>query len=268
MAIGFIRPHVPWYVSQKWYDKFPLSDIVTPNYKADDFDDIPELARKITAVPMMPDTEWLIETNQWKNIVQAYLASIAFVDEQIGKVLNVLENSEYANNTIVVLWSDHGYHLGEKNRVAKQSLWERSTRVPLIFKIPGVSKSVVCDKPVQVLDMYPTLAALCRLPKPRHIDGNSLVGLIHNPDMKWKHSALSFFGKNNVTVRNDRYRLIQYEDGSIELYDMILDPNEWVNLATMPLYEEIIRTLRKAIPKKMVEKSAYTFLNFHEYFNR
>lgn len=268
MAVGFIRPHVPWYVTKKWYDMFPLKDIITPPYKPDDYNDIPEMGYKVTAVPMMPDTEWLIETNQWKELVQAYLACIAFVDAQVGKVLDALENSAYAKNTIVVLWSDHGYHLGEKNRVAKQSLWERSTRVPLIFKIPGINQSSVCDKPVQLIDMYPTLAALCGLPRPMQTDGNSLDGLIRNPDEKWKHKALSFFGEGNVSVRDERYRLIQYEDGSLELYDIMLDPNEWNNLANDSGYKNIIRKLQRAVPKKMSEKSAYTFINFHEHFNR
>lgn len=268
MAVGFIRPHVPWYVSQRWYDMFPLKSIITPPYKKNDYDDIPEMGRKVTAVPMMPDTEWLIETGQWKAMVQAYLASIAFVDAQVGKVLDALKNSPYADNTIVVLWSDHGYHLGEKNRVAKQSLWERSTSVPLIFKVPGINKSIVCDKPVQLLDMYPTLAELCGLPQPKHIDGNSLTGLMQNPEIKWKHKALSFFGKGNVTVRDERYRFIQYEDGSQELYDMLLDPNEWNNLAHVPDYKKIIRELLRSVPRNMSEKSAYTFLNFHEHFNR
>lgn len=267
MAVGFIRPHVPWYVTQKWYDMFPLEDIITPPYNPDDYNDIPEMGRKVTAVPMMPDTKWLIETGQWKKMVQAYLASIAFVDAQIGKVLDALEHSAHTNNTIVVLWSDHGYHLGEKNRVAKQSLWERSTRVPLIFKVPGLKGAVVHSKPVQLIDIYPTLAAMCGLPGPKNIEGNSLVKLMQNSSMHWNRHALSFFGKNNVTVRDERYRLIQYEDGSTELYDLQTDPNEWNNLANDTRYKQVIRKLRRSIPERMSEKSAHTFLNFHEHFN-
>ena len=141
LAVGFVRPHVPWYVPQKWFDKFPLENIQTPLYLANDFNDIPEFGKKVTDVPMMPSTEMLIEKKQWKNAVQAYLACINFVDAQVGKVLDALKQSDYSNNTIVVLWSDHGYDLGEKNRFAKQALWNRDTKTVLMIKglnaIPG-----------------------------------------------------------------------------------------------------------------------------------
>jgi arylsulfatase A-like enzyme len=140
LSVGFIRPHVPWHVPKKWFDMFPVDKIQVPPYLENDFNDIPEIGKKVAELKEMPTTKWCIEKNEWKNAIQGYLASMAFVDAQVGKVLKALEESPYHKNTIIVLWSDHGYHLGEKNRFAKQSLWQRSTHAPLIFKTPWQKK--------------------------------------------------------------------------------------------------------------------------------
>ena len=140
LGVGFIRPHVPWYVPQKWYDMYDVEGIETPPYLPSDMDDIPEIGKEIADVPMMPTTEWAIETGQWKEIVRAYLTCTTFTDHYVGKVLDALEKSGYADNTVVVLWADHGYHVGEKGRFAKHSLWERATRVPLIVAGPGLGR--------------------------------------------------------------------------------------------------------------------------------
>ncbi|HKK62531.1 MAG TPA: sulfatase, partial [Bacteroidales bacterium] len=124
LAAGFLRPHVPWLVPQKWLDMYPKEQINLPPYLENDFDDIPEFAQKVAEAPMMPTTEELIASGEWKDVLQAYLACITFVDAQVGKLLDALKNSAYSDNTIIVLWADHGYHLGEKNRFAKQALWE------------------------------------------------------------------------------------------------------------------------------------------------
>ncbi len=267
MAVGFTRPHVPWYAPQKWFDMFPKDSIKTPPYLKSDFDDIPDFAKKVANVPMMPTTEEMIKSGEWKDIIQAYLACTAFVDHQVGKVLSALENSKYANNTIIVLWSDHGYHLGEKNRFAKQALWERDTRAPLIFKlINSKNKGQVVDKPVQLIDIYPTLLDACNLPPYKLADGNSLYGLINNDKKKWNHKALSFYGEGNIAVRGSNFRLIQYEDGSLELYDMKKDPNEWHNLAKNPAYRSVIKDLQKEIPKKWAPISLYSFYKVNPYF--
>jgi iduronate 2-sulfatase len=145
LAVAFLRPHVPWYVPEKWFEKHPLSSVQTPPYLPGDMTDIPAIGADLASVPMMPTTDWAIKNKQWENICQAYLACISFVDHYVGQVLNALENSAYKNNTIVVLWSDHGYHLGEKNRFAKHSLWERATKVPLIIagpNLPGGKESI------------------------------------------------------------------------------------------------------------------------------
>ncbi len=249
MAVGFIRPHTPFYAPQKWFDLYPVEHITLPPYKADDFDDLPEMALELTFMRQMPSTEWAIKSGEWKNIVQAYLACISFVDDCVGTVLDALDESGHAENTIVVLWSDHGYHIGEKNRVSKHSLWERSVRVPLIFSVPGISGGQKTDGATSLLDLYPTLLDLCGLPRNSKNEGVSVVPLIENPSAEWNHLALTTYGKGNHSVRSRDYRYIVYEDGSEELYDMQRDPNEWTNLAMKKNYAYMKKHLRSALPK-------------------
>ena len=266
LAVGFVRPHVPWYAPQKWFDMFPKDEIKTPPYLAKDFEDIPLMAYRVAEAPMMPTTEELIASGEWKDVMQAYLACIAFVDAQVGKVLDALENSQYAENTIVVLWADHGYHLGEKNRFAKQALWERDTRTVLIFKKPGQQKAQQVKAPAQLVDIYPTLTQLAGLPPYKMAEGHSLVPLLNDPQIAWKYPALSFYGEGNVVVRDQQYRLIQYEDGSQELYDMQNDPNEWQNLAYKEENQERIMNLQKWIPKEWAPLSQFSEYDFNSYF--
>lgn len=266
LTVGFYRPHVPWYLPKKWFDLFPLSDITTPPYDPSDMLDVPAMGKRVSDVPMMPATDWLISTNQWKDVVQAYLASMAFVDAQVGKVLDALEQSPYATNTIVVLLSDHGYHLGEKNRVAKQALWERDTHVPLIIRQPRGRSNVVCKAPVQLIDIYPTLASLCALKMDHSVDGHSLQPLLNDPAASWKHPAMTFYGVGNVSIRDERYRLIQYEDGSEELYDLEKDANEWNNLAGKKEASKRITALRAFIPKAWAPSSPFVTYPANAYF--
>lgn len=266
LAVGFVRPHVPWYAPKKWFDMFPLDKIETPPYNPHDFDDIPDMGKRVADVPMMPTTEELIQTNEWKDVIRAYLACIAFVDAQVGKVLEALENSEYADNTIVVLWSDHGYHLGEKNRFAKQALWERDTRTILTIKTPGAKQGKTCNAPVQLVDMYPTLTDLCNLPKYKLADGHSLSPFLENPELPSIHPSLSFYGVGNIAVRNERYRLMQYEDGSMEFYNMKKDPNEWNNLANDADKQQIITQMKAFIPENWAPLSPYSSYNINTYF--
>jgi len=217
---------------------------------------------------MMPTTEELITSNEWKDVVRAYLACITFVDAQVGKVLDALENSEYAENTIVVLWSDHGYHLGEKNRFAKQALWERDTRTVLMIKDPKGKRGQICKAPVQLLDIYPTLTDLCQLPDYMLAQGHSLRPFLNNPKARAPYPALSFYGVGNVAVRNERFRLIQYEDGSMEFYDMQKDPDEWNNLAENVSYQEEITRLKKFIPGEWADLSRFSKYDINPYFKK
>ncbi|MEP0418038.1 MAG: sulfatase [Cyclobacteriaceae bacterium] len=267
LTVGFIRPHVPLMVPQRWFDLIDREQIEFPPYLPNDFDDIPEMGKKVSEAPMMPTTEELIKSNEWKDVLHAYLASVAFVDAQVGKVLDALQNSSYADNTIIVLLSDHGYHLGEKNRFAKQALWERDTRVPMIIKPlkANFESGMRINQPVQLLDIYPTSLDLCGLPPNDQLEGHSVTPLFAG-QTKWNHCSLSIYGEGNIAIRNRQYRLIQYEDGSQELYDLINDPNEWKNLTNSPEHQNLIRELKSHIPKEWAKNSLYSKYTFNEYF--
>ena len=266
LAVGFVRPHVPWYVPQEWFDLHPLDSIELPPYRKGDLDDIPLLARSIVDMPMMPTTEWALENDQWKNIIQAYLACVSFVDHCVGRVLDALEEGGHAQDTVVVLWSDHGYHLGEKSRFAKQSLWERSTRVPLIIAAPGLRGGQKSLRPVSLMDVYPSLLELCNLPANGRNEGVSLVPLLKDPAAQWERTAITTYGRNNHAVRNGSHRYIRYEDASEELYDLQHDPNEWTNLAKQPGSKEVKRRLSQWLPTTNAPWSPYTFNHCNDYF--
>jgi len=266
LAAGFLRPHVPWFVPKKWFDKHPIDKITTPPYLPNDYDDLPEIAIKVADVPMMPTTEWAIKNKKWKEIVQAYLACVSFVDFYVGEVLKALEQSPYAKNTIVVLWSDHGYHIGEKNRFAKHSIWERATRAPLIITGPKLNSDQICSKPVSMIDLYPTLLDMCALPPNSQNEGHSLKLLLDNPGAEWEHAAVTTYGRNNHAVRSEFYRYIRYENGAEELYDHRKDENEWYNLAANPEYDSMKERLRKYLPKVNARWAASSQYDINKYF--
>jgi len=266
MGVGFLRVHVPLYVPQKWFDLYPLEEIQTPPYKSDDLDDIPPVGLQINDLPMMPSTEWAIENNEWKKIVRAYLACISYVDYELGRVLDALENSQHADNTVIVLWSDHGYRLGEKGTFAKHALWETATKAPLMFAGPNVPRGKKIDAPVEMLSIYPTLLELSSLPAYARNEGKSLVAMMQD-DIGIENSyALTTYGINNHAVRTTNFRHIQYEDGTQELYDHSKDPNEWTNLADNPRYKDKIRELQSFLPTKNIKWDAKSNYTFQPYF--
>ncbi|WP_318249037.1 sulfatase [Paraglaciecola chathamensis] len=268
IAGGFLRPHVPWTVPQKWFDMNPIDEIDLPPYLKEDLNDVPEIAKKITEFKMMPTTDWAIKNGEWKNMVQAYLASISFVDHYVGEVLDALEKSQYADNTIVVLWGDHGYDVGEKNRFAKMSLWETATKTTLIIKPAKNSVKSVSNRPVSLLDLYPTLVKMCGLPANSANQGHDITPLLHNPQEKWDKVAITTFGPNNHAIRTDRYRYIHYEDGSEELYDHSSDPNEWYNLAGNPSYRAVKNELKKRLPDVNAPWSPVSQYTSNDYFKK
>ncbi len=231
MAIGFYRPHVPFYAPSRIFKDHPLEQTQLPPTRKDDRDDLPETAKQVTAKVPPLDHVWFEESGQWRAAVQAYLACIQWTDEQVGRVLDALEASPHGDNTIIVLYSDHGFHLGEKSRWTKMSLWERSTHVPFIVSAPGFPRGQDCSRPSELLSIYPTLIELCGLPENPYLEGRSLVPLLRNPDLEWPYPALTTYGQNNHAVRSEQFRYIRYYDGSEELYDLEADPNEWDNLA-------------------------------------
>ncbi len=253
VAIGIYRPHPPWYVPQKYLDLYPLEEIELPEILESDLDDVPEAALIggfSGNMPPMGFHNWVVEAGVWHEGVQAYLASVSFADAMVGELLSALDRSGRADNTIIVLWSDHGWHLGEKHRWRKQTLWEESTRVPLIIVAPGTTEpGSRTNRVVSLVDLYPTLAELAGFEIPEHVDGRSLMPLLIDPATDWQHVALSTFGYKNHAVRSDRYRYIRYADGSEELYDHDSDPHEWQNLAADPEYSTIKQELIEQLPQ-------------------
>lgn len=251
LAAGFRLPHVPCFASQKWFDMFPTeNEIKLPAYLANDRDDVPFFSWYLHWDLPEPRLSWLKDANQWHNLVRSYLASTTFMDSQIGRLLDALDESGEASNTVVVLWSDNGWHVGEKDITGKNSLWKPSTRVPLIFAGPGVSLGGRCAQPAELLDIYPTLLELCGLPPNPELEGHSLKPQLLNAKAKRQWPAISTANRNSHAVITDKWRFIQYADGSQELYDDQKDPDEWTNLASNPKYKKIIADLKKWLPKK------------------
>ena len=254
MAVGFVRPHVPYTAPKEYFDLYNLNAIEIPKVPDNEMTDIPNMGKSIAFGTIQTGDHYAVvnlSDTYWKELVYGYLACVSFVDDQLGKVMKALENSKYADNTIVVLWSDHGQHLGEKKHWRKQALWEESTRVPLCFTIPGQKiRGQTSNRVVSLLDIYPTLVELCGLPEAKKLQGESLVPLIQNPDLEWKKPVLSTWYYKNHAVRSENWRYIHYRDGSEELYDHRNDPGEHINLALNPEYADIIDIHKKWLPEK------------------
>lgn len=247
LAVGFKRPHMPWQAPGKYYDKFPASEMVLPTVPADDLRDIPKAG--LAMAKPNGDHAKMLATNNWKYAVQGYLATINFMDGQLGRVLDALESSPHRDNTIICLWSDHGWHLGEKQHWRKFALWERATKAPLMFVAPGLTKpGTVCQTPVDFMNIYPTLADLCGLPVGEHLSGVSMRPLLADVEASWDHPAMTTHGRGNHAICYKNWRYIRYADGSEELYDHESDPNEWTNLATRSESRPIIQQLAAHLP--------------------
>jgi choline-sulfatase len=250
LAVGFRLPHVPCFASQKWFDLFPPEpEIALPPVLKNDRADVPEFSWYLHWKLPEPRLSWLVEANQWRPLVRAYLASTTFMDSQVGRVLNALEDTGLGDRTVVVLWSDNGWHLGEKAITGKNTLWERSTRVPLIFAGPDITKNARCAQPAELLDIYPTLADLCGLQKPRGLEGHSLAPQLKNAKAKRQWPAITTHNVGNHAVRSEHWRYIRYANGEQELYDLRRDPNEWTNLVQEPKLSKVVREHSRWLPK-------------------
>jgi arylsulfatase A-like enzyme len=247
LACGFAKPHLPWYVPKKYFDMHPLDGVQLPIVKEDDLDDVPEIGRKWALGN--GDHARVTKADAWKKGVQAYLAAITFSDAMVGRVLRALETGPNAKNTMVVLWSDHGWHLGEKLHWRKFTLWERATRNILMVSAPGVTKPGVCDRTVSMMDVYPTLMDLSGLKSPGIQEGESLMTWLKNPKAPKKTPAVITYQMGNHAVRSDKWRYIRYKDASEELYDREKDPNEWTNLAGKPGLTAVKNDLAQWLPK-------------------
>jgi arylsulfatase A-like enzyme len=251
LALGFIRPHVPYTAPEKYFEMYDPDSSVLPEVPLNEMEDIPVIGKAIAyGMTENGDHYDVVKIpGMWSELVRSYQACISFTDEQIGRVLDELRKSKYADNTIIVLWSDNGQHLGEKSHWRKQSLWQESTHVPLIISVPGMGNGgQKCSRTVTLLDLYPTLIDLCGLTENPHLQGNSIVPLIKNPQSQWPYYALSVWEYKNYAVTGERWRYISYRDGTEELYDHIIDPGEHTNLSGYPEYEKIIRQLKKQLP--------------------
>ncbi len=266
LGVGFLRPHVPLYVPQKWFDMHPLEGIQVAPYKADDLNDVPSVGLKINDLPMMPSTDWAIKTGEWKKIIQAYLACVSYVDYEIGRVLDALEKSEYANNTVIILWSDHGYRLGEKSTFAKHGLWDPATKAPLIFAAPTLPKGKVIDSPAEMLSIFPTLLELCGLPAYNRNEGKSLVATMKSKKADKNAIAITTYGMNNHSIRSNKYRYTQYEDKTEELYIYKIDPNEFSNQAGNSKFVNLKKQLIPFLPKTNALWDKYSSYSFQPYF--
>ena len=247
LAIGFYRPHVPWVAPKKYFDLFPADKMDPVSFEADEMKIAPQWAY------FTKPGNWGMTLQQRKEALQAYYASIAFLDAQVGKVLNALDRLKLTANTNIVFWSDHGYNLGEHGQWMKQALFEPSTRIPLLFSGPGVSaRNRICPAPVEMLDIYPTLADLCGLKPPPGLHGRSIKPLLEKPHTKWLHPAVSQVRRGKVmgySIRTDRYRYTMWSNGTEgeEFYDYQTDPREFKNIAATAPQKAALRQQLEAI---------------------
>ena len=249
LCVGFHKPHMPWNVPKKWYDLHPLDKIELPPHKDGDLTDIPPAGVKM-AKPE-GDHKQMVASGRWKEAVQGYLAAISYCDMNVGRLIDALDKSAYKDNTIIVFWGDHGWHLGEKEHWRKFALWEEATRAPLIWCAPGVTQpGKLCERTVDYMTIYPTLCDLCGIAAPSHLEGKSIRSLLVDPLSTWSTPALTTHEFKNHALRSEGWRLIRYADGSEELYDETNDPYEYTNLATNPEHAARKEELAKYLPTK------------------
>ena len=255
LAAGFYRPHQPFFVPRKYFDMYDVDKIALPPTIAGDLDDLSQMAKYFAHLAWTSGChKTVVEHGQWKQAVQGYLASISFADAQVGKVVDALDQSQYADDTWIVFWSDHGWHLGEKEHWGKHTPWQRATRVPMVIVPPkgdapaGFRAGSKCDALVSLLDLYPSVVNMCSLPRRSELEGKNLVKLIKNTDAKWDDATVVSIGRGTHCVCTKRWEYIHYYDGSEELYDIKVDPNEWHNLSGKFEYANVIKTLAIKIP--------------------
>jgi arylsulfatase A-like enzyme len=247
LACGLHKPHMPWNVPRKYYDMFPLKDIELPPYTESDLDDVPPAGIRM-AKPQGDHAE-ILKTGKWKAAIQGYLAATAYTDMNIGRLLDAFDKSAYKDNTIIVFWCDHGWHLGEKQHWRKFALWEEATHSPLIWVVPGMTQpGSRCERTVDFMTIFPTLCDVTGLPTPAHVQGKSIRTLLNDPKAAWDQPALTTYLFQNHTVRTEDWRYIHYANGDEELYHDSEDPNEWTNLALKPEFAAKKAEMGKFLP--------------------
>jgi arylsulfatase A-like enzyme len=253
IACGLVKPHMPFSVPKKWFDMHPLDEIQLPPWSPSDLDDVPAAGVKM-AKPQ-GDHKAILDSGRWKEAVQAYLATCSFADYEVGRMLDGLEQSGHANDTLVVLWSDHGWSLGEKSHWRKFALWEEPTRTVFIWRIPGLTPAGErCNRPVDYLSVFPTLASLTGLERPAHLEGPDISPLLHSPATAWEHPAITTHGRGNHAVRTEQWRYIRYANGEEELYDHRIDRLEQTNVALKTEHTALKRQLASLLPADEAEE--------------
>lgn len=253
LNVGIYKPHSPWFAPEEFFDLYPLSTLESPILKENPRDDLPSGALTLTK-----NTRWFWEgmlkakkenSAAYKEFLQAYYACSSFADAMVGKIIEALDKSPYRNNTIIVLWSDHGFHIGEKEHIEKFALWEKTTHVPYIIVAPGTTTpGQIIDNPVDLMTIYPTLVELCGFDIPDDLDGYSLVPLLKDSTIQTPPALMTYMRRNHA-IRNERWRYIQYADGTEELYDHYNDPLEWYNLSEVDDYKVVIEEMKTFVPK-------------------
>lgn len=246
LSVGLVRTHLAWYVPKRFFDRYPTEGIVVPQVPADDLADIGPVGQSYAL--KFNFHQCITGQSLWSDAVRAYLASISWVDEQVGRLLAALDDSPHAAHTLVVLWSDNAFHLGEKFHWHKQTLWERSTRVPFLIRLPGQTGSVRQSHCVSLRDLAPTVLDACHVTGDYPMDGTSLLPLLRNPGMSWERPALMSLDGIHHAVRTDQWRYIRYNSGERELYDEVNDPDEFINLAGLPAYSSLMAQLDALLP--------------------
>lgn len=250
MAVGLTRPHLPWFAPQEFFDIYDVENIEASKVLDNDLEDIININGK-EMFKASDEYKWIIKNTLEKEVTRAYMANISYVDACLGVIFDALAESKHADNTIVVLWGDHGYHVGEKMRFKKHTLWAEVTKVPFIVRMPDTKEQTYCSRPVSLIDIYPTLVELCDLPK-KELDGRDFSPLLENPKQEWAYPGVTV-AKHGVSVMTEEWHYISHNKNASELYDIINDPMEWTNLANDLNYSKTVADLKRWLPKNRIK---------------
>ena len=255
LAVGMYCPHYPNYSPQKYFDLYTRDSIKLPPYKEDDLEDLsPEIRRRMQA--RLKQHRELESYGALEEAVLAYLAAVSFADANLGKIMDALESSPHKDNTIILFWSDQGFHHGEKGHWGKHTLWERTSHVPFIWAGKGIARNETVETTVSLIDIYPTLAELCGLKTGGPLDGISLAPLLQNPsEAKDRRVLLPYSEPEAYSIIDMNWRYILNSDGSEELYNVREDPNEWYNLAGDEAYRQIMEDYKSYAPVEFAKEA-------------
>ncbi|UMB61725.1 sulfatase [Lutibacter sp. A80] len=248
MGVGFIKPHLPWIVPQEFFDMYDVNKIIPPIVPEDDLDDILKPNGEKAFQPT-GEYKWIKKHGLEKEATRAYLANISYVDACLGVVMEALEESGYADNTIVIIWGDHGWHLGEKQRYLKNTTFLEAVRTPLFIRLPGMKKAEVVDQNVSLIDLYPTLVSLCGLPEKANIDGHDFSTILKNPNSNWDYPGITITSEGTSILKGKWHYMVSLK-GTEQLYNIEKDPMEWENLILNKNYKSVLKELKKWVPKK------------------